>query len=82
MPEEIFELFPLLAAMQDRRGGDLSGGQQQPANGRAPILRPILPPLDEPTEGIQPDIIRQIGRVIAHLRDRGGMAILPVEQWL
>jgi len=82
VPEEIFELFPVLAEMQDRRGGDLSGGQQQQlAIGRALILRPKLLLLDEPTEGIQPNIIQQIGRVIAHLRDRGGMAIVLVEQY-
>ena len=82
VPEEIFELFPVLAEMQGRRGGDLSGGQQQQlAIGRALILKPKLLLLDEPTEGIQPNIIQQIGRVIAHLRDRGGMAIVLVEQY-
>src|SRR6056297_2881733 len=82
VPEEIFELFPVLAEMQDRRGGDLSGGQQQQlAIGRALILRPKLLLLDEPTEGIQPNIIQQIGRVIAHLRDQKDMAIVLVEQY-
>ncbi|MEM8788645.1 MAG: urea ABC transporter ATP-binding subunit UrtE [Pseudomonadota bacterium] len=82
VPEEIFELFPALADMQGRRGGDLSGGQQQQlAIGRALVTRPKLLLLDEPTEGIQPNIIQQIGRVIRHLRDRGDMAILLVEQY-
>jgi urea transport system ATP-binding protein len=68
--------------MRNRRGGDLSGGQQQQlAIGRALITRPKLLLLDEPTEGIQPNIIQQIGRVIAYLRDQGGMAILLVEQY-
>jgi urea transport system ATP-binding protein len=65
-----------------RRGGDLSGGQQQQlAIGRALVMRPRLLVLDEPTEGIQPSIIKEIGRAIAYLRDRGGMAILLVEQY-
>ena len=68
--------------MQNRRGGDLSGGQQQQlAIGRALIIQPKLLLLDEPTEGIQPNIIQQIGRVIEYLRDQGGMAILLVEQY-
>ena len=82
IPDEIFELFPVLAEMQNRRGGDLSGGQQQQlAIGRALITRPKLLLLDEPTEGIQPNIIQQIGRVISFLRDRGDMAIVLVEQY-
>jgi urea transport system ATP-binding protein len=82
IPEEIFELFPVLKEMQHRRGGDLSGGQQQQlAIGRAMIMKPKLLLLDEPTEGIQPNIIQQIGRVIEYLRDRGDMAIVLVEQY-
>ncbi len=82
IPDEIFELFPVLKDMLHRRGGDLSGGQQQQlAIGRAMIMRPKLLLLDEPTEGIQPNIIQQIGRVIAYLRDRGDMAIVLVEQY-
>ncbi|PRY25439.1 amino acid/amide ABC transporter ATP-binding protein 2 (HAAT family) [Aliiruegeria haliotis] len=82
VPDEIFELFPVLKEMQGRRGGDLSGGQQQQlAIGRAMITRPKLLLLDEPTEGIQPNIIQQIGRVIEYLRDQGDMAIVLVEQY-
>jgi urea transport system ATP-binding protein len=82
VPDEVFELFPVLAEMLGRRGGDLSGGQQQQlAIGRAMVTRPRLLVLDEPTEGIQPSIIKDIGRAIAWLRDRGGMAILLVEQY-
>ena len=82
IPQEIFDLFPVLKDMQHRRGGDLSGGQQQQlAIGRAMIMRPKLLLLDEPTEGIQPNIIQQIGRVIEYLRDRGDMAIILVEQY-
>jgi urea transport system ATP-binding protein len=82
IPQEIFDLFPVLIDMQHRRGGDLSGGQQQQlAIGRAMIMRPKLLLLDEPTEGIQPNIIQQIGRVIEYLRDRGDMAIILVEQY-
>ena len=80
--DEIFELFPILRTMLRRRGGDLSGGQQQQlAIARALVMRPRLLVLDEPTEGIQPSIIKDIGRVIALLRHRGGMAILLVEQY-
>ena len=80
--DEIFELFPVLRSMLRRRGGDLSGGQQQQlAIARALVMRPRLLVLDEPTEGIQPSIIKDIGRVIALLRSRGGMAILLVEQY-
>lgn len=82
VPDEIFELFPVLKEMKGRRGGDLSGGQQQQlAIGRALVTKPKLLLLDEPTEGIQPNIIQQIGRVIAYLRDQGEMAILLVEQY-
>lgn len=82
VPGEIYELFPVLKEMQNRRGGDLSGGQQQQlAIGRALITKPKLLLLDEPTEGIQPNIIQQIGRVIEYLRDQGDMAILLVEQY-
>jgi len=83
VPDEIFELFPVLNSMLDRRGGDLSGGQQQQlAIARALVTRPSLLILDEPTEGIQPSIIKDIGRAIEILRDRGEMAILLVEQYL
>ncbi|MFV0384920.1 urea ABC transporter ATP-binding subunit UrtE [Paracoccus sp. (in: a-proteobacteria)] len=82
IPDEVFENFPVLAEMSHRRGGDLSGGQQQQlAIARALITRPRVLVLDEPTEGIQPNIIAQIGRVIAALRDRGEMAIVLVEQY-
>ena len=82
VPEEIFELFPVLKEMENRRGGDLSGGQQQQLSiGRALVTKPELLLLDEPTEGIQPNIIQQIGRVIEYLRDRGDMAIVLVEQY-
>ena len=80
--EEIFNLFPVLRDMLGRRGGDLSGGQQQQlAIARALVTRPKLLVLDEPTEGIQPSIIRDIGRAILYLRQRGDMAILVVEQY-
>ena len=80
--DEIFELFPVLKTMLRRRGGDLSGGQQQQlAIARALVMKPRLLVLDEPTEGIQPSIIKDIGRVIALLRGRGTMAILLVEQY-
>jgi urea transport system ATP-binding protein len=82
IPEEIFDLFPILKSMLGRRGGDLSGGQQQQLSiGRALVMKPRLIVLDEPTEGIQPSIIKDIGRVIALLRSRGDMAILLVEQY-
>ena len=82
MPEQIFELFPVLKTMLRRRGGDLSGGQQQQlAIARALVMRPRLLVLDEPTEGIQPSIIKDIGRVIKLLREGGEMAILLVEQY-
>lgn len=80
--DEIYDLFPVLQSMLGRRGGDLSGGQQQQlAIARALVMRPTLLALDEPTEGIQPSIIKDIGRVIAHLRDAGSMAIVLVEQY-
>src|SRR5271157_3532013 len=82
VPDEIFDLFPVLRTMLRRRGGDLSGGQQQQlAIGRALVTKPRLLVLDEPTEGIQPSIIKDIGRALVHLRQRGGMAILVVEQY-
>jgi len=82
VPPELFELFPVLRQMLRRRGGDLSGGQQQQlAIARALAARPKLLILDEPTEGIQPSIIKDIGRVIRMLADRGDMAILLAEQY-
>ncbi len=82
IPDEVFTLFPVLKDMLKRRGGDLSGGQQQQlAISRALVMRPRLLLLDEPTEGIQPSIIKDIERVIALLRDRGGMALVLVEQY-
>jgi urea transport system ATP-binding protein len=82
IPEDVFDLFPVLKDMLRRRGGDLSGGQQQQlAIGRALVTRPRLLALDEPTEGIQPSIIKDIGRAIAYLRARGDMAIVLVEQY-
>ena len=82
IPDDVFSLFPVLNSMLGRRGGDLSGGQQQQlAIGRAMVMRPRLLLLDEPTEGIQPSIIKDIEKVIGLLRDRGEMAILLVEQY-
>ncbi len=82
VPAELFELFPVLKQMIGRRGGDLSGGQQQQlAIARALAPGPRLLMLDEPTEGIQPSIIKDIGRVIRMLADRGTMAIILVEQY-
>lgn len=79
---EIYEMFPVLQTMRRRRGGDLSGGQQQQlAIGRALLTKPKLLMLDEPTEGIQPSIIKDIERVIQYLAKRGDMAILLVEQY-
>ena len=82
IPDDIFDLFPVLKSMLHRRGGDLSGGQQQQlAIARALVTRPRLLVLDEPTEGIQPSIIKDIERVIRLLASRGEMAILLVEQY-
>ncbi|MEO0914014.1 MAG: urea ABC transporter ATP-binding subunit UrtE, partial [Pseudomonadota bacterium] len=82
IPDDVFNLFPVLRDMLKRRGGDLSGGQQQQlAIGRAMVTRPKLLVLDEPTEGIQPSIIRDIGRAIDFLRSQGDIAIILVEQY-
>ena len=82
VPEQIYELFPVLKQMLRRRGGDLSGGQQQQlAIGRALVIEPTLLILDEPTEGIQPNIVHEIGEVIARLRG-AGLTVLLVEQKL
>ena len=82
IPAVIFELFPVLKTMLRRRGGDLSGGQQQQlAIARALVTRPKLLVLDEPTEGIQPSVIKDIGRAIDYLRRQGDMAIVLVEQY-
>src|SRR6202453_1814500 len=83
IPDDVFSLFPVLQSMLGRRGGDLSGGQQQQlAIGRALVMRPRLLLLDEPTEGIQPSIIKDIGRAISYLRGLGEIAIVLVEQYL
>jgi urea transport system ATP-binding protein len=83
LPGELFELFPVLHQMRERRGGDLSGGQQQQlAIARALAAQPKVLLLDEPTEGIQPSIIKDIGRVIRTLAQRKTMAIVLVEQYL
>jgi urea transport system ATP-binding protein len=83
IPDDVFSLFPVLESMLGRRGGDLSGGQQQQlAIGRALVMRPKLLLLDEPTEGIQPSIIKDIGRAISYLRNLGSIAIVLVEQYL
>jgi urea transport system ATP-binding protein len=83
VPDTVFSLFPVLRTMLGRRGGDLSGGQQQQlAIGRALVMRPRLLLLDEPTEGIQPSIIKDIGRAISYLRGLGDIAIVLVEQYL
>ena len=83
IPDDVFSLFPVLETMLGRRGGDLSGGQQQQlAIGRALVMRPRLLLLDEPTEGIQPSIIKDIGRAISYLRSLGNIAIVLVEQYL
>lgn len=82
IPEDVYDLFPILKSMTRRRGGDLSGGQQQQlAIGRALTMRPRVLALDEPTEGIQPSIIKDIGNAIRYLRNRGDMAIILVEQY-
>ena len=83
IPDEVFELFPVLQSMLRRRGGDLSGGQQQQlAIGRALTMRPKLLVLDEPTEGIQPNIVHEIGDIILKLNEDAGMTVLLVEQKL
>lgn len=83
VPESIYELFPVLKQMRHRRGGDLSGGQQQQlAIGRALVLEPTLLVLDEPTEGIQPNIVREIGEIIKKLNREQGLTVLLVEQKL
>jgi urea transport system ATP-binding protein len=83
IPERIFELFPVLRTMLHRRGGDLSGGQQQQlAIGRALVLEPTLLVLDEPTEGIQPNVVQDIAGVLSKLNKEEGMTVLVVEQKL
>jgi urea transport system ATP-binding protein len=83
IPEEIYQMFPVLKSMARRRGGDLSGGQQQQlAIGRALVIDPKVLILDEPTEGIQPNIVREIGDVIVRLNKERGMTVLLVEQKL
>jgi urea transport system ATP-binding protein len=83
IPEQVFELFPVLKPMLRRKGGDLSGGQQQQlAIGRALVLQPRLLILDEPTEGIQPNIVREIGDIVLRLNKETGLTVLIVEQKL
>ena len=83
IPEQVFDLFPVLQQMLRRRGGDLSGGQQQQlAIGRALVLQPTLLVLDEPTEGIQPNIVHEIGDIILKLNEEMGLTVLLVEQKL
>ncbi len=83
IPEHVFDLFPVLKDMLSRRGGDLSGGQQQQlAIGRALVLEPTILIMDEPTEGIQPNIVQQIGDIIMSLNQEYGLTVLLVEQKL